>query len=72
MQNYAGLILTCAAASMVIAILAHDFIFPTSFDDLEPALRAELERQSIDAKREIFVLLIIGLLAWIKGGKNND
>ena len=71
MQHYAGLILTCAAASMVLAILAHDFVFPTNLDDLEPALRAELELEAIEAKREIFVLLIVGLLAWIRGGKND-
>ena len=72
MRSYAGLILTCAAASIVLAILVHDFVFPAKLDDMEPALRAELELEALEAKREIFVLLIVGLLAWIRGGKSND
>ena len=72
MRKQVALLLGIAAASAILAILAHDYFYPTNLDGVEPALRVEFENNVLDAKREILLLLIGGLIAWISQGDKRD
>ena len=72
MRDTIALILACAAFSAIAAMLAYDLIYPTDLSGLEPAMRLEYETIELNAKKEILLILIGGLIAWISQGKNRD
>ena len=72
MRNRVALILAGAAFSAILAMLAYDLIYPTNLDSMEPAARLEYELSELNAKKEILLILIGGLIAWISQGKNRD
>ena len=72
MRNRVALILAGAAFSSILAMLAYDLIYPTDLDTMEPDQRLEYELTELNAKKEILLILIGGLIAWISQGKNRD
>ena len=72
MRDTIALILACAAFSAILAMLAYDLIYPTELDSLESAARLEYEVMELNAKKELLILLVGGLIAWISQGKNRD
>ena len=72
MREYTALVLACAAFSAVLAMLVYDLIYPTDLSVLEPDARLEYEVMELNAKKEVLLILIGGLIAWISQGKGRD
>ena len=69
MREYVALILAGAAFSAIAAMLAYDMLYPTNLDTLEPEQRLEYELFELAAKKELLILLVGGLIAWISRGE---
>ena len=72
MREYVALILAGAAFSAIAAMLAYDMLYPTDFSAMEPEQRLEYELFELAAKKELLILLVGGLIAWVSQGSRRD
>ena len=74
MRGAVATILALAAAAVLLALIAIEFVHPTDISFMESGNRFEFEMAILDAKRDLITIVVTGLIAYLmaKTGKKDD